>query len=207
MTYRPLFSRLLVLMATMLAAMAGVTGPALAHAALKSSDPKDGSTLKENISSIELVFSEDINPRYATVVVTGPGGAKVADGKPEVEGETVTQALKPDLANGSYAIAFRVVSADGHPVAQELRFTLKAPTPEPSPTETASAEASPEPSTASPLPSSPDPVTATPAAADSTGNGGAMSFVLLLVVAALVLVAGVVVFLAGRRRAGDTEKT
>ncbi|MDP4505451.1 copper resistance CopC family protein [Nonomuraea turcica] len=182
-----------------------VGGPAVAHAALKSSDPKDGSTVKENISSIELVFSEDINARYATVVVTGPGGAKVADGKPQVEGETVTQALKPDLANGRYAIAFRVVSADGHPVAEELHFTLNAPTPEPSPSETDSAEASPTQSPASPLPSSPDQVTTTPAAADSAGNGGATSFIVLLVVAALVLIVGVVVFLTGRRRAGDAE--
>jgi methionine-rich copper-binding protein CopC len=97
-TYRT--TRLLALVAIVLAA-AGVVGtPAFAHAGLKSSNPKDDSTVKDSISAIELVFTEDINPRYTTVVVTGPGGAKVADGKPQVKGDTVTQELKADLANG-----------------------------------------------------------------------------------------------------------
>ncbi|MEV4364875.1 copper resistance CopC family protein [Nonomuraea sp. NPDC049625] len=205
MIHRSLPIRLLVLLAITLAAVAGFGAPAFAHAGLKSSDPKDNSTVEEAISSIELVFTEDINSKYVTVVVTGPGGAKVADGKPEVKGETLTQALKPDLANGRYAIAFRVVSADGHPVAEELHFTLKAPTPEPTPTDTAGASTSPEPSAASPLPPSPTQVTATPAAADSTGNGGGTFPIVLLVVVALVVVVGVSVFVAGRKRAGSSK--
>ncbi|WP_195896445.1 copper resistance CopC family protein [Nonomuraea cypriaca] len=195
-------SRLLALVAIVLAAVGALGAPAFAHAGLKSSDPKDGSTVKELISSIELVFTEDINARYTTVVVTGPGGAKVADGKPQVKGDTVTQELKPDLADGRYAIAFRVISADGHPVAEELHFTLKVPAPEATPTaeNTAGASASPEQSMATPLPSSADPVSATPAAASSTSDGGAAMPTVLLVVGALVLVAGVAVFVAGRRR-------
>ncbi|GAA3621617.1 hypothetical protein GCM10022419_129110 [Nonomuraea rosea] len=197
MTYR--ITRLLALVAIVLAA-AGVVGtPAFAHAGLKSSNPKDDSTVKDSISTIELVFTEDINPRYTTVVVTGPGGAKVADGKPQVKGDTVTQELKADLANGRYALAFRVISSDGHPVSEELHFTLKVP--EPTPTTEDTAGASPEQSVSTP-PTSAEPVSATPAAASSsTDEGGATIPAVLLGLGALVLVAGVVVLVAGRKRA------
>lgn len=199
MTFRSWTARSLALMAITLTAVAGMGPSALAHAGLKSSDPKDGSTVKKAISSIELVFTEDINPKYTTLIVTGPGDTKAADGKPEVDGDTVTQALKPDLADGRYRIAFRVISADGHPVAEELHFTLKLPAPEPTPTtqDSADAGASPEQSAATPLPSSAEPVSAAASAQeDSTGVP-----IALLVVAALVLVAGVVIVVAGRKRA------
>ncbi|MFB4262540.1 copper resistance protein CopC [Nonomuraea sp. GTA35] len=203
MTHRSFIARLAALAAITLVAVEGLAAPAMAHAGLKSSDPKDGSTVKEPISSIELVFTEDINPRYTTVLVTGPGDAKVADGKPEVKGDTVTQGLKPDLADGKYRIAFRVISADGHPVAKELHFTLKQPAPEPTPTAEDSADitASPEPSSAAPVPSSAAPVAAEPAAAASTDEGGSGVPVMLIVVGALVGVVGVGVVVAGRKRA------
>ncbi|MEV0621921.1 copper resistance CopC family protein [Nonomuraea sp. NPDC050404] len=204
-TFRRSIIRSLALAAIALLAVASMGAPAFAHAGLKSSDPKDGSTVKEAISSVELVFTEDIQPKYTTVVITGPGGAKVADGKPKVDGDTVTLALKPDLADGRYAIAFRVISADGHPVTDELHFTLKLPEPEPTPTtteESADAGASPAPTTAAPAPSSAEPV---PAAASSADEGSAGIPVVLLVIGGLVLVAGVVVVVTGRRRAAGSK--
>ena len=105
----------------------GVAVPAQAHTELKSSTPKDGATVTKAPAEVTLVFTESINRQFVTVVVTGPGGRKAAEGKPSTKGPVVTQPLTADLPNGRYAVAFRVVSSDGHPVSGELHFTLNAP--------------------------------------------------------------------------------
>ncbi|MBG0830045.1 copper resistance protein CopC [Planomonospora sp. ID67723] len=65
---------------------AAMTGTASAHAHLEPSSPADGATVTQIPAEIELVFSETVNRNFATVVVTGPGGEEIADGKPAVNG-------------------------------------------------------------------------------------------------------------------------
>jgi copper resistance protein C len=196
--YRQLAARLIALATIAVCVLAGMTGTASAHAGLKSSDPADGATVKQSPADIELVFTEAISRNFATVVVTGPGGKKVVDGKPKIKSATLTQPLTGNLENGRYTIAFRVVSADGHPITKELHFTLKATEPSPTPTlaETPTSE-SPAAS-----PSSPATVSASPAAAvsdndQSNGSGGVL---VLIIGAVLVVAAGVTFFLTRRRR-------
>jgi copper resistance protein C len=191
-----LATRLAAVVAIVIGTILAVATPASAHARLQSSDPKNGSTVKEALSDIKLVFSEEINSRFATVVVTGPDDEKVADGKPEVDGRILTQRLKPDLANGGYRIAFRVVSADGHPIGEELRFTLEAPAPEATPETTADATPPAAVSAPETAPvSSANPAAA--AAADDEGNSGAPT---VLIVIGTVAVLGVLITLVLRRR-------
>lgn len=177
----------------------GTAAPALAHDALKSSDPAKGATVK-SVDKVTLEFTSKV--RMPIVVVRGPGDEQHAAGKPALDGAVVEQQLKSVLPDGKYTIAYRVVSSDGHPIEGEIPFTVKGapsspdPGAEPTaePTAAASTEPSAEPSAAGAEPStaaSAEPSAessaqdgATPAAAQS-GTGASFPVWLLVVVGAL----------------------
>ncbi|MFB9839447.1 copper resistance CopC family protein [Actinoallomurus acaciae] len=107
--------------------MTGWAGTASAHAHLVSSTPKHTATVAGPVTEVTLRFNEPINPAVVQVKVTGPDGRDHTDGRPRIDGAALTQGLKNDMGAGRYAIAFRVVSHDGHPVSEQLHFTLNAP--------------------------------------------------------------------------------
>jgi hypothetical protein len=49
---------------------------------------------------------------------------RVDQGTPQVLDSTVTEHLAPVVTDGAYTLAYRVVSADGHPVEKTFGFTL-----------------------------------------------------------------------------------
>jgi methionine-rich copper-binding protein CopC len=111
-----------------LAAMFAATGavavlsatPALAHANLVRAVPGDGATVTTAPGQVRLVFDENVRTP-AAVVVTGPSGARVEQGPVRVLDNTAS--VRVDVAGaGRYTVAFRVVSADGHPVAAQTSF-------------------------------------------------------------------------------------
>ncbi|MBC6461859.1 copper resistance protein CopC [Actinomadura sp. HBU206391] len=119
--------RLGVVTAIVLASAALFVAPASAHTKLIKSTPARGSSVK-TLTEVTLVFSENINASVAKVQIRGAGGAQGgASTPPRVKGATVTQPAAPDLKPGDYTIAYRVVSADGHPVTGEVPFTLTGP--------------------------------------------------------------------------------
>jgi copper resistance protein C len=171
-----------------------------AHAALKSVDPKDGSTVTRVPAAVVLVFSEPIGTSFATVTVTGPSGSSVSDGKPQVEGDTVTQPLDPTMPNGRYTVDFRVVSDDGHPVSEQTTFTLRAAaTATASPSSSSSAPSPTTSATNVPAPSQTAAAATTPAEGDSTP----LRLGLAVGVAALALAAGTAFVAMTRRRRED----
>lgn len=100
---------------------------AAAHAALVRSDPADGASLSAAPNAVTLTFDVAIGrPAYA--VVTAPDGTRVEVGDAEPLDATVTQRLDPSVAQeqaGRWTVAFRVVSVDGHPVSDQLSFTVE----------------------------------------------------------------------------------
>lgn len=98
--------------------------PALAHNVLLGSDPADGDRLKHGPPRITLRFNGEVQEGYGFVAVTGPEGGQWQDGKPRVSGATVTQPLRPLGSAGTYEVAWRVISADGHPVSGTFAFTV-----------------------------------------------------------------------------------
>lgn len=94
-----------------------------AHASLKLATPADGAQLTSAPRDVVLVFDEPVSTSFATVTVTGPSGSAI-EGRAQVVGDTVTQPLAGGLSSGTYTVAFRVVSDDGHPVSGQSRFTL-----------------------------------------------------------------------------------
>ncbi|WP_166389786.1 copper resistance protein CopC [Nocardioides ochotonae] len=139
MNHRPVTSstprrRLATLAALLVALVPGLllatALPASAHAALVSSDPADASSVETLPDEVTLEFNESIaDPAY--VVVTAPDGVRVNSGDAAVAGPQVTQALDAQglaLPAGTYTLAYRVVSADGHPISGEQTFEVETPT-------------------------------------------------------------------------------
>jgi copper resistance protein C len=99
--------------------------PASAHAVLVSSDPASGSSVPTPPSGITLTFDEAVRaPAY--IVVTGPGGVRADEGGARIQGAKVTTALRRTVSAGSYSVAYRVVSDDGHPVEAVFTYTVTA---------------------------------------------------------------------------------
>lgn len=126
--------RLLALVAVM-AVLVGLVGlgwlatppPASAHAVLVASTPEQGARLASAPAAVELTFSTALTPP-AVVVVHGPDGSVAATDEPSVSGALVRQPL-PDAGGGTYTVAYRVVTADGHPVTGQLTFSVAGTSP------------------------------------------------------------------------------
>ena len=99
--------------------------PAHADTDLVGSAPLNGSTVTSRPASVTLDFKDRI-VGGAVVAVTGPDGARVDDGEPVVADTRVQQPIET-AGNGEYAVVFRVVAEDGHPVKGTLTFVLDAP--------------------------------------------------------------------------------
>lgn len=100
---------------------------AQAHATLLSITPRTGATLTSPPKAVVLTFSGPIEASLATVVVTDGNGREVSVGSPTIVGGVVSERLRTDLVSGPYAVAFRIISTDGHPVADVSAFTLTLP--------------------------------------------------------------------------------
>jgi methionine-rich copper-binding protein CopC len=161
------------------------------HSALVSVVPADGSTLTTGPTELVLVFNEDINPSFATLALTRSGSI-VPISAPGVAGRTVRATLA-DPGPGSYRIAFRVVSADSHPISGETTFTVAG-------TPTASASGSASTGSASTGTSAPVPSAATTASAAVTSNGSQSRDLTLLVVGGVLGLGGLGMALVARRR-------
>lgn len=186
--------------------IAGAVAPsASAHDSITGSTPADGSTVTTAPTQVRLTFTDQVKGIGATVVVTDPAGAKVAAGKPSVDGLSVTQKLLPLTVSGRYTVAYRVVSSDGHPITGKLAFTAQLPTPTvaPPPSESATPSASAAPSTStSPLAGpSQSAIAASPVAAtgDAGSSGSGAWLVAGIGLLAALLAVGAV--LVRRRRA------
>lgn len=177
--------------------LAGGT-PALAHTALKSSNPAKGASLPSAPPEITLTFSEPVQVEAGAITVAGPDGAQWTVGPADVNGAVVTAPVTPAGPAGQYTINYRVISADGDPVRGAVPFALTAAVPgattstTPPPT-TRSRAAITLNATATAPPTTPQP---TPAAQQNDDSGGIP--VWLWIVGALVVV-GAGFFIAMRR--------
>jgi copper transport protein len=117
-----------VLLVVPLMLLAGA-GSASAHAALKGTDPADGSVLKASPRAVTLTFSESVGLLDDSIRVFDPGNRRVHTGKQEhADGRSDTARVTlPGLAQGTYIVAWRVVSADSHPVSGALTFSVGKP--------------------------------------------------------------------------------
>lgn len=108
----------------------GGAGPASAHAALKGTDPDDGAVLKSAPRHITLTFTESVGLLDDSLRVLDPGNHRVRVGEArhaEGRSDTASVTLPAKLAEGTYVVAWRVVSADSHPVGGAFTFSVGKP--------------------------------------------------------------------------------
>jgi methionine-rich copper-binding protein CopC len=101
-------------------------GPAWAHSRLQHTNPADSATVTAPVSEVVLTFNERVHGDFTTVVVTGPGAVSYSKGHAQVIDDDVHQPVYP-LHSGAYAVAWRAISADGHPVEGQFHFTVALP--------------------------------------------------------------------------------
>ncbi|MEU0189747.1 copper resistance protein CopC [Streptomyces afghaniensis] len=117
----------LLLLAAACALLAGA-GPASAHAAVTGSDPAQGAVVDKAPARISLTFSEQVAMSGDSLRVLDPEGKRVDAGEPSnVSGTTYAVRLHSGLPDGTYTVAYQVVSADSHPVAGAYTFSIGAP--------------------------------------------------------------------------------
>ncbi len=133
--------------------VAGANG----HASLLSSTPEDGATLDVAPEDVRFTFSEELFAELIEVSVLDSAGELVMATEAEQTPPPGTDVIVPwptDLPPGEYSVAFRVVSADGHPVTGRITFSYEsaAVVEEPTPEliNESSAPASPTPEEATP---------------------------------------------------------
>jgi hypothetical protein len=100
--------------------------PVRAHADLQSSDPADGATLASAPASMAFTFNEDVLDQGNAITLTDvASGARIEVGPLEVDGRTVSVTWPPASPAGEFRAAYRVVSADGHPIEGSITFTVQ----------------------------------------------------------------------------------
>src|SRR5688500_8562209 len=89
---------------------------AAAHATLLSSEPEAGSALTVAPAGVRLVFSEPLEPALSRVWLVDASG-RVIPLAPVGDPRDVRALTAPvdALGAGGYRLAWRIVSADGHP--------------------------------------------------------------------------------------------
>ncbi|MEV1330401.1 copper resistance protein CopC [Micromonospora costi] len=127
-----------------LAVLLAPASPAAAHNSLRAATPAQNARLVESPKDITLEFQQRLDPAFTTIVLSDTGQRKVPTGVPTVAGTTGTLTIDQPLANGSYTVAYRVVSVDGHPVQGSYSFTVADPTADVAPDVPVSASAGPD---------------------------------------------------------------
>ena len=157
--------------------------PAAAHSELLSSDPAEGAALETTPAQVTLTFGEAVIGEFTQVRVSRDGAALDVP-SPTSRDNVVTVDIPAGSGGGSYAVAYQIVSADSHPIAGEIAFTVTlAPT-----TATPSSASPSSPASASAAASesasnSPAPTGVSTAAADPPGLSGGVLAVGLMVLA------------------------
>ncbi len=105
-----------------------ITGspPALAHAALLASTPRDGQIVQTSPGEITMEFSEPLEEGLFNLKLFDGNGRQIALAKPQLAAGDAAQmrAKLPALPNGTYTVAWSVVSEDGHPVSGSFSFSV-----------------------------------------------------------------------------------
>ena len=114
----------MLLLAVLLLAV-GPPTTAAAHEQLLRADPAAGATVTGPVAVIRLTFSDAISPGFAaaTFAVDDQPARSV---NVTVDGATLT-VVPPDPAPTTrqrWTLAYRVVSSDGHPIVDQVSFTV-----------------------------------------------------------------------------------
>jgi copper transport protein len=102
-----------------------VISPAVAHAYLVEAVPADRSQLDAAPESVTLTFNEPVELSAGGLRVFDSDAQRVTAGASSSDdGTAISAELPADLPDGGYVVVYRVISADSHPVAGVVTFTV-----------------------------------------------------------------------------------
>ena len=96
---------------------------ARAHAFLDHASPLVGSTVASAPAEVVLTFTQNLEASFSTVQVTGPGGARVDQGRASVSGNTMRVGIK-SAGPGSYRVQWHALSVDTHKTEGSFSFRV-----------------------------------------------------------------------------------
>jgi len=108
-------------------AAVALAAPADAHAQLESTQPNQSSVLAVAPTRVVLHFGEPVEIDFGSIRVIGPDGRRVDEGgttHPGGDDHAVAIGLPAHLGAGTYVVAWRVISADSHPVHGAFVFSV-----------------------------------------------------------------------------------
>jgi copper resistance protein C len=94
---------------------------AQAHAFLDHATPLVGSTVATAPHELSLSFTQNLEPSFSSVEVTGPDGARIDAGKPQISGNTMRVGLKA-AGPGTYHVHWHALSVDTHTTQGSFTF-------------------------------------------------------------------------------------
>lgn len=119
--------RVLLAVASLLLLVLGTASPASAHATLRATDPEDGTILQRAPRTLTLTYTESVGLLTDSFRVYDPENHRLSTGPADHapgRADTVRVPLPARMAKGTYVVAWRVVSADSHPVSGALTFSV-----------------------------------------------------------------------------------
>ena len=119
--------RLLVLPALVICLILLTAQGAFAHATVVATSPGDGQTVASAPHQVSVTFDEPVALQFGALRVFSPTGARVDDGSPTHpagHADEVAVDLGAGLKQGTYTVAWRVISADSHPVQGAFTFSI-----------------------------------------------------------------------------------
>ncbi|MDR1767572.1 MAG: copper resistance protein CopC [Propionibacteriaceae bacterium] len=100
------------------------TAPAWAKGELLYANPAEHAELDETPGWVTLVFSANVDPSLAKIVVVDASGGSVTTGPLIVEDSNVTTQLLYNLPEGTYTVWYRATDADGEPFGGSYQFAV-----------------------------------------------------------------------------------
>lgn len=97
-----------------------------AHTGLESSNPEDGSTITEELTTVTLTFETEIE-ETSSFELQNASGETVAVDNITVENNTMTGTFDEPIANGDYEVPWKIIGIDGHPIEGTFSFSVDAP--------------------------------------------------------------------------------
>nr|WP_328829014.1 copper resistance protein CopC [Streptomyces ureilyticus] len=107
----------------------GGAGSASAHSSVRDTDPREGTVLQTAPKQVTMTFTEAVGISDDSIRVLSPDNVRMNAGPAEHAGgsDTVRVRLQDDLPEGTFTVAWRVVSADSHPISGAFTFSIGAP--------------------------------------------------------------------------------
>lgn len=99
----------------------------LGHAFPDHAEPKVGSVISADPSSVRIWFDSNLEPAFSSIIVQDANGKKVdkGDGRVNPSDATLLEASLPSLPPGTYRVIWDVVARDGHRTNGDYTFVIK----------------------------------------------------------------------------------